>query len=238
LLHNQGLIQCYFYWNVAWWKCCQHRSIAPEIVIVVWSTRNKLTILVGLWQSCSHIVCDIIPLCDGHHTSGALVINFYSGDFATLPAWGHPLGRFRFQIKLASSFSGCDLWQHRASVHHHQRTICATSMSWYWDRRSLHTKVLNFGSHSHNVLLGLLNFWFASLSAHQGWHFSCNSGLNRWVLTFFSLWFRSLPRFHLAIFFSSPVLFYGVQYDFTLVKKCVGHIMVIWQSSWNIGQWS
>ncbi len=52
---NQGLIQCYFYWNVEWWKCCQHRSIAPEIVIVVWSTRNKLTILVCLWQSCSHI---------------------------------------------------------------------------------------------------------------------------------------------------------------------------------------
>jgi len=88
------------------------------------------------------------------------------------------------------------------------------------------------------ILLGLLNFWFASLSAHQRWLFSCNSGLNRWVLTFLSLWFWSLPRFHFAIFFSSPVLFYGVQYDFSLVKKCVGHIMVIWQSSWNNGQWS
>ncbi len=35
-------------------------------------------------------------LCDGHHKSGALIIKFYSWDFATMPAWGHPLGRFRF----------------------------------------------------------------------------------------------------------------------------------------------
>jgi hypothetical protein len=35
-------------------------------------------------------------------------------------------------------------------------------------------------------------------------------------LTFSSLWFCSLPRFHLAIFFSTPVLFYGV-FSMTLV---------------------